>query len=164
MAEVEAESIEELVYRTDVGLDDLSDEMEIIRQYVEMIEKVLFPTHSTKRKSKKSSLLVQSISTVPEESPQSTTVSQRSSLEGEMKKKGSPLGHRRSAKIDPVELEEFVAGEEIMVALGLGAGGRNGSVDEDGEEEEEDLPDWASEDEMDLLRPSFFHSPVDHGC
>lgn len=160
--EEEAESIEELAYRTDVALEDLSDEMEIIRQYVELIEKVSFPTHSTKRKSKKSSLLVQSISTVPEESPQSTTVSQRSSSEGEMKKKGSPLGHRRSAKIYPIELEEFVAGE-IMVALGLGAGGRSGAVDEDedGEgEEEEDLPDWASDDEMDLLRTSFVHSPV----
>lgn len=156
-AEEETESIADVNYRTDVVLEDLLDETEVVRGYIELVERVLFPAHSTRRKSKKSLLVVrsQSIATVVEESPTIAETRQwkKEEGEGEMKKKGSPLGHRRSAKIDSGMLEEFVAGEEIRVALGLGHSPTRG--DEEDDEEEEELPDWATDDKMDLFRQSF---------
>lgn len=152
-AEEETESIADVNYRTDVVLEDLLDETEVVRGYIELVERVLFPAHSTRRKSKKSLLVVrsQSIATVVEESPTIAETRQwkKEEGEGEMKKKGSPLGHRRSAKIDSGMLEEFVAGEEIRVALGLGHSPTRG--DEEDDEEEEELPDWATDDKMDLF-------------
>ena len=139
------ESLSDVVFRTDVALEDLLEESEIIHRYISLIEKVLFRNNGpTNRKSNK---LSQDGDSVP---PRIVEGLKTSTGEGLERKRGT-LGHRRSAKIDSVALEEFVAGEEILIELGVDSGGRK-SI----EEEEEELPDWATNESMNLLRQSIF--------
>lgn len=140
---------EEVEFRTDISLEDLSVESEVVGWYITLVTTIFF--QSTPRKSRILPIPNSALpTTVPEESPEaqsgSSEVQGTSRKSSEEKRKGA--GHRRSSKIDSVVVEELVSSDIIPALHSVDV---VGEVNEQ-EEEREELPCWAVEEGMDLLR------------